>query len=192
MKKIIVIIYIILIAPLLTAKDIDYQKSFRGISFFPKHTHKVKGISIEIPSGCQRSDTLHGKFNYPVTAFVANCTNSDSCFSLLIMVSVVPDQVKDYESLVNETIKRDYSEEPYLNKPWMEYDNSRADKMQILFGPDKLMGNVVNGFYYDKSAKETYAVSTRLIYSGNFPDDDWRAILLNTFLIYNSITFLEG
>lgn len=191
MKKYLVIFSIFFLATSLYAKELNLQKSFRGITFFPKMEQKVKELSIKIPSICKRSDSLHAKHNYPVTAFMANCSNTDSCFSLLIIISIIPDKIQNYDELIKESKNQDYSGEPFKNEPWMAHDKSNSDKMIIFFGSSKLSGNVVNGFYYDKINKETYKITTRLIYSSNFPEDDWRAILFNTFAIYNSITLTK-
>jgi len=187
MKKFILLLSICILTASINAKEMDKNKSFRGIKFNPVVKQNIKSITLDIPTMCKRSDSLHAKYNYPVTIFMANCTNSNSCFSLLISVSVIPEKIQDFDELIDESKKKDYSEKPIIAKTWMDKDKSNSDKMIILYGFGNITGTVANGFYYDKTNKETYKVTTRLISGEPFPDDDWKAILSNTLSIYSSI-----
>ncbi|MBN1499682.1 MAG: hypothetical protein JW982_05995 [Spirochaetes bacterium] len=186
MKKTSIILFLLLSISLMAAEP-DLKKNFRGISFFPKTQQKVKNISINIPSSCNRSDQIHKQDKYPVTAFMANCSDPESCFTLLIIISVIPDKINSYENLISKAKKSDFSSEPFEADEWTKDDKSQADKMTILFGRGLISGNATAGFYYDKANKETYVISVKLIYNEQFNDEDWKSIVLNTYLLYNSV-----
>ncbi|MBM9548346.1 hypothetical protein JWG40_15070 [Leptospira sp. 201903074] len=175
--------------PILTifATESASLDTFRGIDFSATEVQKVKGMSITVPKMAKRSDSIHMKDKFPITFFKADCMQEKECFSLLISVSILPDSLKTYETLVEESKASDFGNPPYEVNKWVELLTFKTDKTTILLGPGELLGTKINAFYYFKETKETYKVSINLIYHPKFPDEEWKEILMHSFLILESI-----
>lgn len=179
----------ILAFPIITifATESASPDTFRGIDFSATEVQKVKGMSITIPKMAKRSDSIHMKDKFPIAFFKADCTAEKECFSLLISVSVIPESLKSYETLVEDSKASDFGDTPYEVNKWVELLTFKTDKTKILMGPGELLGTKINTFYYIKETKETYKVSINLIYHPKFPEEEWKDILMHSFLILESI-----
>ncbi|TGK96253.1 hypothetical protein EHQ30_06510 [Leptospira brenneri] len=189
MKKLIKLITIFAFSTLpIFAAEPELQNIFRGIDFSVTEVQKVQSMSITVPKIAKRFDSIHNTDKYPIAFFKADCTQEKECFSLLISVMAIPDSLKSYETLLQESKTKDFGSTPYEMNKWMELISFKTDKTMILFGPGELLGNKINAFYYIKDTKETYKVSINLIYHPNFQDEEWKSILLHSFLIIDSIS----
>lgn len=175
--------------PFLTifATESDSSDIFRGIDFSITDVQKVKAMTITVPKIAKRSDSIHMKDKFPIAFFKADCTQEKECFSLLIGVSVVPESLKSFETLIEESRATDFGNPPYEVNKWVELLTFKTDKTKILMGPGELLGTKINAFYYVKETNETYKVSINLIYHPKFPEEEWKDILMHSFLILNSI-----
>lgn len=175
--------------PFLTifATESDSSDIFRGIDFSITDVQKVKAMTITVPKLAKRSDSIHMKDKFPIAFFKADCTQEKECFSLLIGVSVVPESLKSFETLIEESRATDFGNPPYEVNKWVELLTFKTDKTKILMGPGELLGTKINAFYYVKETNETYKVSINLIYHPKFPEEEWKDILMHSFLILNSI-----
>ncbi|EMY62590.1 hypothetical protein [Leptospira terpstrae] len=174
--------------PFLTifATESDSSDIFRGIDFSITEVQKVKAMTITVPKIAKRSDSIHMKDKFPIAFFKADCTQEKECFSLLIGVSVVPESLKSFETLIEESRATDFGNPPYEVNKWVELLTFKTDKTKILMGPGELLGTKINAFYYVKETNETYKVSINLIYHPKFPEEEWKDILMHSFLILNS------
>lgn len=175
--------------PFLTifATESDSSDIFRGIDFSITDIQKVKAMTITVPKIAKRSDSIHMKDKFPIAFFKADCTQEKECFSLLIGVSVVPESLKSFETLIEESRATDFGNPPYEVNKWVELLTFKTDKTKILMGPGELLGTKINAFYYVKETNETYRVTINLIYHPKFPEEEWKDILMHSFLILNSI-----
>ncbi|MGE8720499.1 hypothetical protein ACO2KH_04125 [Leptospira terpstrae] len=175
--------------PFLTifATESDSSDIFRGIDFSITDVQKVKAMTITVPKIAKRSDSIHMKDKFPIAFFKADCTQEKECFSLLIGVSVVPESLKSFETLIEESRATDFGNPPYEVNKWVELLTFKTDKTKILMGPGELLGTKINAFYYVKETNETYKVSINLIYHPKFPEEEWKDILMHSFFILNSI-----
>lgn len=175
--------------PFLTifATESDSSDIFRGIDFSITDVQKVKAMTITVPKIAKRSDSIHMKDKFPIAFFKADCTQEKECFSLLIGVSVVPESLKSFETLIEESRATDFGNPPYEVNKWVELLTFKTDKTKILMGPGELLGTKINAFYYVKETNETYRVTINLIYHPKFPEEEWKDILMHSFLILNSI-----
>lgn len=169
------------------ATESETLDTFRGINFSTTEAQKIKAMSIFIPQVAKRSDSTHLKDKYPITFFKADCIQEKECFSLLIAVSVIPESIKSFDTLVEESRAADFGNPPYEVNKWVELLSFKTDKTKILMGPGELLGTKINAFYYMKDTNETYRVSMNLIYHPKFPEEEWQDILMHSFLILNSI-----
>ncbi|PJZ46792.1 hypothetical protein [Leptospira brenneri] len=170
------------------ATESEIQNTFRGIDFSSTEVQKVQSMEITIPKIAKRVDSIHNTDKYPITFFKADCIQEKDCFSLLISVLAIPHSLKSYETILQESKIKDFGSTPYEMNKWMELTSFKTDKTTILFGPGELLGNKINAFYYFKDTKETYKVTINLIYHPNFQDEEWKNILLHSFLIIDSIS----
>ncbi|MCG6139874.1 hypothetical protein [Leptospira mtsangambouensis] len=169
------------------ATESETIDTFRGINFSTTEAQKIKAMSIFVPQVAKRSDSTHLKDKYPITFFKADCIQEKECFSLLIAVSVIPESIKSFDTLVEESRAADFGNPPYEVNKWVELLSFKTEKTKILMGPGELLGTKINAFYYMKDTNETYRVSMNLIYHPKFPDEEWQDILMHSFLILNSI-----
>ncbi|TGM72630.1 hypothetical protein EHR01_15450 [Leptospira mtsangambouensis] len=183
------LLFPLLILPFLAifATESETLDTFRGINFSTTEAQKIKAMSIFIPQAAKRSDSIHMKDKYPITFFKADCIQEKECFSLLIAVSVIPESIKSFDTLVEESRAADFGNPPYEVNKWVELLTFKTEKTKILMGPGELLGTKINTFYYIKDTNETYRVSMNLIYHPKFPDEEWQDILMHSFLILNSI-----
>ncbi|TGK82003.1 hypothetical protein EHQ24_12070 [Leptospira noumeaensis] len=179
----------LLILPFLAifATESETSDSFRGIDFSVTEVQKVKAMSITVPKIAKRSDSLHMKDKFPITFFKADCIQEKECFSLLIAISVIPESLKSYETLVEESRATDFGNPPYEVNKWVELLTFKTEKTKILMGPGELLGTKINAFYFMKDTNETYRVTINLIYHPKFPEEEWKDILMHSFLILNSV-----
>ncbi|MCW7480266.1 hypothetical protein [Leptospira kanakyensis] len=169
------------------ATESETSDIFRGIDFSVTEVQKVKAMSITVPKIAKRSDSLHMKDKFPITFFKADCIQEKECFSLLIAVSVIPESLKSYETLVEESRATDFGNPPYEVNKWVELLTFKTEKTKILMGPGELLGTKINAFYFMKDTNETYRVTINLIYHPKFPEEEWKDILMHSFLILNSV-----
>ncbi|PJZ81305.1 hypothetical protein [Leptospira meyeri] len=183
------IILCIFAFPIITifATESETLDTFRGINFSTTEAQKIKAMSIFVPQAAKRSDSIHMKEKFPITFFKADCIQEKECFSLLIAVSVIPESIKSFDTLVEESRATDFGNPPYEVNKWVELLTFKTDKTKILMGPGELLGTKINAFYYMKDSNETYRVSMNLIYHPKFPEEEWQDILMHSFLILNSI-----
>ncbi|TGL86485.1 hypothetical protein EHQ68_14285 [Leptospira congkakensis] len=179
----------LLTLPFLTifATESETSDSFRGIDFSTTEVQKIKAMTITVPKIAKRSDSIHLKDKFPITFFKADCTQEKECFSLLISVSILPSSLKSFETLVEDSKASDFGDTPYEVNKWVELLTFKTDKTKILMGPGELLGTKINAFYHIKETNETYKVSINLIFHPKFPDEEWKDILMHSFLILNSI-----
>ncbi|TGL44374.1 hypothetical protein [Leptospira perdikensis] len=175
--------------PILTifATESESSDTFRGINFSATEVQQVKAMTITVPKIAKRSDSIHMKDKFPITFFKADCTQEKECFSLLISVSILPASLKSFETLVEDSKASDFGDTPYEVNKWVELLTFKTDKTKILMGPGELLGTKINAFYHIKETNETYKVSINLIFHPKFPDEEWKDILMHSFLILNSI-----
>lgn len=169
------------------ATESETIDTFRGINFSTTEAQKVKAMSIFIPQVAKRSESTHLKDKFPITFFKADCTQEKECFSLLIAVSIIPESIKSFDTLVEESRAADFGNPPYEVNKWVELLSFKTEKTKILMGPGEILGTKINAFYYIKETNETYRVSMNLIYHPKFPEEEWKDILMHSFLILNSI-----
>ncbi|MCW7469278.1 hypothetical protein [Leptospira kanakyensis] len=169
------------------ATESETSDIFRGIDFSVTEVQKVKAMSITVPKIAKRSDSLHMKDKFPITFFKADCIQEKECFSLLIAISVIPESLKSYETLVEESRATDFGNPPYEVNKWVELLTFKTEKTKILMGPGELLGTKINAFYFMKDTNETYRVTINLIYHPKFPEEEWKDILMHSFLILNSV-----
>lgn len=169
-------------------QDSTFDKSFRGISFVPTEQQIIKNMTISIPTIANRSETTHITDKYPITFFKADCVQKNECFSFLISISIIPEEIKTYEQIIQDSKTTEFDKPPSEMTKWTEVLNFKTEKTMILLGPGSVMGTKVIAFYYLEDIKETYRINTNLIYYPNFSYEDWKDIVTHTFLILNSVS----
>lgn len=162
-------------------------KTYRGISFFPKKRQVVKSMLIAVPEITDRYDSIQAQLKYPISFFKADCQQQSECFSLLIDVSVIPEKTKNFKTLVQDSIKKDFGSPPNRIQAWENNLKFKTDPMEIYFGQGELVGNKAIAFYYDKKNEETYRVTINMIFMPNFSQEDWDKIIFHVFMILDSI-----
>ncbi len=168
--------------------DFDLSKSFRGISFIPGEKQTIKNMTISIPTIAIKSETTHMTDKYPITFFKADCVQKNECFSFLIGISIIPEEVKTYEQIIQDSKSSEFDKPPNEMTKWIEVLNFKTNKTTILLGPGNVMGTKIIAIYYLEDSKETYRINTNLIFYPNFSDEDWKNIVTHTFLILNSVS----
>ncbi len=186
-NKLLLVALILLPFIAIFATESETSDSFRGIDFSVTEVQKVKAMSITVPKITKRSDSIHMKDRFPITFFKADCTQEKECFSLLIAISIIPEPIKSFDTLVEESRATDFGNPPYEVNKWVELLTFKTEKTKILMGPGEILGTKINAFYYIKETNETYRVSMNLIFHPKFSEEEWKDILMHSFLIFNSI-----
>jgi len=164
----------------------------RGFSFLPRAGREVAGtVRIDVPVSCARKDDIHGKEKYPIAIFTAGCDGAAPCFTLSIMVMIIPESVRSFEGVVEKSLVEDFGagDVKKINEALITSPESGAGKVLLYYGPSFLMGSHIIGYYHSAAKKKTSKVVLGLTHIEPFTDDEWRTVLVNSVEILKSVKF---